>query len=251
MIRLLILAIVAAVGLTLYGGQGTYEALRNRSPHAMTLAEYNQERPTGGWVKISHCPINALDGMWSGDENGGIDTVYIPVYMDEDGTTGKHGKASLLIQSKDPAYIDMANQMKQLEDQPNSEEKVLQFIKDNRTKIFAERDVEGTIQFGLNSIKDEERQKLAGLDESLEANFVVLEEGKHPDMGTSVLMLAGGLTLSAGLAFLGYHKLNEGKRSVPVTATQFPGGAGTGSWDVKPAPPSGDNSGGTPWNDVK
>jgi hypothetical protein len=181
----------------------------------MTLAEYNQERPTGGWVKITHCPVNAVDAMWVEKESGGIETAYVPVYIDD--ANGKHGKASLLLQIKDPEYIDLLSQMNAIQDQPDAKTKLLQFITSNQEKVFVERDVDGMIQFGLNTIKGETRQKLAGLDNDLEPNFVVLEEGKHPELGTSLLMLAGGLTLSGVLAFLGMQKLSGGRNRYKMT----------------------------------
>jgi hypothetical protein len=51
-------------------------------------------------------------------------------------------------------------------------------------------------------MKDKDRRKLAALDKTLAPDFIILNEGTEPSIGSGIGMLAGGVALAAvGAAF--------------------------------------------------
>lgn len=66
----------------------------------------------------------------------------------------------------------------------------------NRQQLFQRKDLEGMLQFGLNAT-GETRDKVAGLNKELAADFVILEQDKKPSLWASLGKTAGGIVILA------------------------------------------------------
>src|SRR5262249_13692056 len=82
----------------------------------------------------------------------------------------------------------------------------------NRDRLFLDRPLRGTIQFGLD-IDRKDRRKIAALDKDLADDFAVLEDGKRPEAVLSGIMFLVGLALTA---YLILRAASGGKRATPA-----------------------------------
>jgi hypothetical protein len=60
------------------------------------------------------------------------------------------------------------------------------------TSKYAKREVTGLVQFGINS-DSKTRDKLSGLHLNLAPDFIILDEGKKPDLLTGAALFGIGL----------------------------------------------------------
>ena len=107
------------------------------------------------------------------------------------------GDVHVLMSTKNKDILDA---LADLEKSSDTEKGVLEAASRHADKLFMQRDVTGLIQFGIES-DSKTRSKLAGLDMNLASDFVILEEGKSPALGVSVMMLILGLVV--GVFMLG------------------------------------------------
>ena len=54
------------------------------------------------------------------------------------------------------------------------------------------------VRYGVD-LDDSERADLAGLDDTLASDFVIVDEGKEPGLATSLGFLGGGVVLLLGV----------------------------------------------------
>jgi hypothetical protein len=165
------------------GGQGIYTVLTNRKPLVMTFAEYAEKRPDVKWVELKDTQLDLTDATFSG-LLGSVSEVYIPLHP-KDAPSGS--KIPALLLTRDAEVLDLVREMKALPD----EKTTLEFFIKNRERLFPVRDVRGLLQFGIES-SDKKRRKVAALNDNLTADFVVVEEGKRPEVGSSLFFVVAG-----------------------------------------------------------
>ena len=175
------------------GGQGVYTALKNRSPLEISVADYVKSKPSAEWVVLKDAQLNLLEAAHRG-RLGKITEVFIPVRSPDEAIDGE---VHILMSTKDKEILDA---LADLEKSSDTEKGVLEAASRHAGKLFMRRDVTGLVQFGIES-DTKTRSKLAGLDMNLTKDFVILEEGKSPALGVSLMMLAIGLLV--GVFMLG------------------------------------------------
>lgn len=186
--------LVFLVGLVLLwgGGQGLYTALTNTSPTEMTLKDYEAQRPRAAWLKLKGCTgfLPAASYRKSAD---GVSEVFVPLYdaSDDPNDEGVGArKAVVLLATKRPEALKLLKEIKDLK--PEEQAK---FLSEDQARFHLSGDFSGLVQFGIE-LSDSERKKLATLDQSLDPDFVILEEGNKPDLGFSALMFGVGLVIA-------------------------------------------------------
>lgn len=192
-IRLGCLGYIIAIAMLWGGGQGVYTALKNRSPLEIAVVDYVKAKPDAEWVVLKNAQLNLLEAAHR-ERLGKITEVFIPVRSPDE---AMDGDVHVLMSTKNKEILDA---LADLEKSSDSEKGVLEAASRHADKLFMRRDVTGLIQFGIES-DSKTRSKLAGLDMNLAEDFVILEEGKSPTLGGSVMLLILGLVI--GVFMLG------------------------------------------------
>lgn len=186
-IRLGCLGYIIAIAMLWGGGQGVYTALKNRSPLEIAVADYVKAKPDAEWVVLKNAQLNLLEAAHR-ERLGKITEVFIPVRSPDEAIDGK---VQVLMSTKNKDILDA---LADLENSSDTEKGVLEAASRHADRLFMRRDVTGLIQFGIDS-DSKTRDKLAGLDMNLAKDFVILEEGKSPELGGSVITLLFGLVV--------------------------------------------------------
>ena len=187
------LAALGALYMMWVGGQGLYTSVKNRTPMELTCGSYDEVRPNKEWLKLTGCTLNLLESSYM-EENGEVVELFIPAR----GEGEEEGDPIyVLVASKDEELIAATNEIMALE----SDRAVLNYFAQNRHRLLVKRDVDGLVRYGVD-LDDSDRAELAGLDESLAEDFVIVDDGKTPRFGRSVGFLGGGVVLLLGVGAL-------------------------------------------------
>jgi hypothetical protein len=183
--RLGCLFIAGVIGLFWAGGQNIYTGMTNRTPTQLSLAEYARTKPSAHWLHLTNCRLVITDAMYR-ESVGSIKELFIPVRAEGEGT----GMCSVLLSTKDPGLLLLYQQLQK----SSSKEEAIGYLQHHKDKVF-NREIKGLVRFGID-MKDKERRKLAQLDKTLASDFIILNEGTEPSVGTGIGLLAGGLALA-------------------------------------------------------
>jgi len=217
------IGILLTLGLLWGGGQGLYTAVANRSPAEFSLPSYLQTRPKAKWLRLTGGVFDLSEMAYSGGRlSKTIREVYLPLVPE--GGTGNSAQVQVLVSSRDPALLELAGKLR---DAQTAEEGIKLLLKYDGA--FRARPVEGLVRFGID-LKDKEARKLRELNPSLSEDFVLLDEGKRPELGLSLLLFGGGLLLAF---FMIKGLVAPTPVSPPLTATPS-----AGSGTPPPLPPA-------------
>ena len=172
------------------GGQALYIAVTNRNPTELTCGDYLRTKPSATWVKMTNARIFLTEAMYK-ESIGRVEELYIPVRpANGDGSE----TCRILLATRDPELIAANERLRALESRPGklTEADIEGFIR--------LREIQGLVRFGVD-LNDKERKKLASLGGNLTPDFVIIDEGKKPDLLKGAGLFAGGLVLSAFLVW--------------------------------------------------
>lgn len=177
------------------GGQGLYTAFRNPKPVSITVAEYEKQKPKAEWVEFKNAYLVVSEAAFSKSR---ITKELREVYMPLRSTPSGGGKISVLLETTNPDIVEFVSDLNQVSDSKQAAE----FMTKNSAKVarFSQsRDVSGLIQFGIE-LDDSKRRKLLALSNGMLANdFVLLSDGKKPEIVTSIAILAFALLVGFAL----------------------------------------------------
>jgi hypothetical protein len=216
--------VLVAVAMLIGGGQGLYMGLAHRECRVLSYEDFVKEKPRHGWFQINGCRLNLVEAMYRSRLIGGVKEAYIPAH----GASDEEGPTHLLVLTKDPQILGTVNDLNKLD--KGNEAAALKALAANRDRLFATRDVKGMLQYGID-VKSRVNNRLSKLDNSLAPDFVVLEEGKTPELGFSLFMLCGGLLLTS---YLLYRVVSS--PSKPSTPDEAPAPPTEPRNDLKPPP---------------
>ncbi|QEH38813.1 hypothetical protein OJF2_74230 [Aquisphaera giovannonii] len=192
--RLGCFVVLIAVVMVIGGGQGLYMGLVHRECRVLSYDEFVKEKPRHGWFQVNGCRLNLVEAMYRSKLIGGVKEAYIPVR----GTSGEDSPTHLLVLTKDPEILGTINDLRKLD--KGDEAAALKALAANRDRLVSTRDVKGMLQYGID-VKSRVGDRLSRLDSSLAPDYVILEEGKAPELGFSLFIFLGGLALSGYLAY--------------------------------------------------
>ncbi len=183
------IGLVISAGLLLGGGRGIYIALKNREPLKMTFKEYQEKRPPGEWISLSDSQLNLFNCAYiTSKADNKIKAVYITV---EPAGDRDKKPALMLLASEDKNMIalveDLGAKMNAVMSPSDLTPELLQ-------SLLPVKEVSGMVESGINSDR-KTRNELAKLDISLEKDFLIIREGRKPQLGRGVEMLGAGLLL--------------------------------------------------------
>jgi len=184
------IAAIGALWLMWMGGQGLYTSVKNRAPMELACGNYDEVKPSKEWLKLTGCELNVMESSYM-EENGKVTELFIPAR----GPGEEEGDPIyVLVATDDKDLLAVTNEMMSLE----SEDELMSYFAKNRSKLFFTRDVEGLVRYGVD-LDDSDRAELAGLDDTLATDFVIVDDGKEPRLAKSLGFLGGGIVLLLGV----------------------------------------------------
>lgn len=183
---------IGTLALLFFGFIKIQEAIRFSHRTDITFDQFLQQRPKEGWFHIHGGILRAAASVWKQTESNNIKTAYVPVR----GTIQKDGKPIyLVVATHDPQILETVNTMKEMGDNAQA---ARDYGSKNPSKIFVQRDFEGMVLSGLDN-ESEIRTMLSTTmnnpGDSLDSDFVILEENKQPSIALGIGMLVGGIVL--------------------------------------------------------
>lgn len=171
------------------GGQGVYEALRNRSPQEMTCEQAEKTPPSGSWLHLTGCRVNVMEAAYKTRFGVPIDDIFIPL------TSAGPGKKPVrfVLATKDPEIIAVVKEMAALDEKDKGA--LFTFLAKNAKRLVRDKDVKGMVQSGIDK-NDKVQRRLRDVNKDLVADFVVIDEGREPGFLWSAFLLTGGVVLA-------------------------------------------------------
>jgi len=177
------------------GAQGIYSALKNRHPAAMSCEEFARTKPRATWLAITNCVLDLQDASYGTliYQNVEVPTeLYIPV---RSANAREQTKDHVLLMTRDPELMKL---LREMESQASKADLDL-WLARNTDRLHVRREVKGLVQFGVD-LNAKARRKLARLQDNLAPDFIILEEGKEPELTRSMGYFAlGGMLLTIGI----------------------------------------------------
>jgi hypothetical protein len=203
MIKLGMIGLIAGGALSWWGGQGLYESINAGKRVDITVAQLMSQKPGVGWYRITDARWFLIDGgvITSGEAGSAGADIYSPVRT----ATPGPGKIQVLVHREDSAEAGLLMGLLQETDPAKAEAT----IKGNPA-YTKERQVEGLIEFGINSDSGDTDAVKKSFGSELADDYVVISDGAKP--AGYLLPLAG---LLAGLAVLGYTLFGFIRRDPP------------------------------------
>lgn len=172
------------------GGQGLYTSIKNRAPMELACENYDDVKPSKEWLKLTGCELNVLESSYM-EQNDKVVELFIPAR----GPGEDEGDPIyVLVATEDEELLGLADEMMSLE----SEAELITYFARHRDRLYVKRDVQGLVRYGVD-LDDSDRADLAGLDDSLAADFVIIDDGKKPGFAKSLGFLGGGTVLLLGV----------------------------------------------------
>ncbi len=190
------LGYLIVIALLYGGGQGIYTALKNREPKVIPTKDYLARPPDAEWVTLKGATLNLLESAHRESSiTGKIEEVFIPVRVDENDS----GPVKVLLATKDKETLATLEAISSAGGKTGSQEAVLKAVAGHASQVLRVRDISGLVRFGIDA-DSKTRDKLAGLRMRLAKDFIILDEGKKPELGLSLILLVIGL-IGAVIAF--------------------------------------------------
>ena len=197
--RLFIFLVIAVIACFWYGGQGVYTALKNRRPVQLGLGDLARSKPTAQWLALTNCELAIMDAAYktmrskyASANSSRITEAFVPL---------RAPGQSL----DDPCYAVLATQdaaiLGQLEElrQVKNDSELNSWIAKHKNNVKPQREVTGLVKFGIET--GMESGKLGGLQRNLAPGFIVLAEGKKPNMMNSAGLILLGFVIAGGMVF--------------------------------------------------
>jgi len=197
--RLIAVLVIAVIACFWYGGQGVYTALKNRRPVQLDIQDLAKNKPSAHWLALTNCELAILDAAYktvrskyTPASSARITEAYVPLRAP--GQTLKDPCFAVLA-TQDPAIIAQLEELRQVK----NETELTSFITKHKDSVQPRRDVSGLVKFGIES--GSESGKLGGLSRNLAPGFIVLAEGKKPNMLNSAGLILLGFVIAGGMVF--------------------------------------------------
>jgi hypothetical protein len=186
---------LVAIALIWGGGQGVYEAATNRAPQSISCEQANKTPPAAAWLNLTGCRINVIYAAYTSGSNGAPDgDIYLPLLLRRDAESSEANAKERLhyvVATRDPAIVSVVKEMNALDGKDSS---VILYAAKNMDRVMFEKNVVGMVQSGINR-REKIVEKLRSLNDNLQYDFVVIEEGKEPSVVWSAAVLTAGAAL--------------------------------------------------------
>lgn len=184
---------LASIALVCFGAQGLYTVATNRKPVEISIQDFQKQASPGDkkWLKITGGELDTLNSVYnSGSGNEDAKEIYVPVVAPGEDSTKT--PIRLLLLTKDPELVSFINEGRKIDE--SSPTKALEFAAKNASKLRPKRDIEGLVEFGLDS-DDKKRAKIDKLYTNMDPKAIILKDGDKPSLGKAGIMMGIGLVL--------------------------------------------------------
>jgi hypothetical protein len=194
------------------GGQGLYEGLRYREPRSIACEEALQAPPLSGWVHLTGCRVDGFHVVRKTHLGIPSDDLYVPVTSRDPAVKA----VRIVLATKDPDLVAVVNEFSKEKD---TKAQILFMVKNDK-RLRRDKDITGMVQSGIDR-EDKLFRRLRELDRNIADDFVVIDEGRTPNLLRSgILFLAG-----VGLLVLGFVLGKKGPTPPPRgPQVRVPGG---------------------------
>ncbi|GMR22856.1 MAG: hypothetical protein BMS9Abin37_1233 [Acidobacteriota bacterium] len=184
------IAAIGALYLMWMGGQGLYTSVKNRTPMELACENYDDVKPGREWLRLTGCELNVMESSYV-EESGKAVELFIPARGPGE---EERDPIYVLVATDDKELLTLTNEMMNLE----TESELMRYFARNRSKLHFKRDVEGLVRYGVD-LDDSDRAELAGFDDALASDFVIVDDGKEPGFAKSLGFLGGGIMSLLGV----------------------------------------------------
>lgn len=170
------------------GAQGIYTAVKNRKPVVMSCEDFSRIKPKAAWLALTNCTIDLSSAAYQTLKYQNVEVpseLFIPV---RSASEKEPVKDTILLATRDP---ELMKTLREMESQPSQAE-LKDWIARNADRVFIRRNVKGLVQFGVE-LDAQQKRKLAKLQHNLAPGFIILDEGKRPEITQSFGYLALGV----------------------------------------------------------
>lgn len=195
------------------GGQNIYTALKDRNITEVSIIDFEQTKPSANWLKITNGELDVLDAAFShGRIDKKPDEVIVP-YVPA-GSSAEDRKVHVLLKTKNPDLLQFVKDTYDMETRLGSDaseakqaQAAIELLTKHADKLAKEQAINGLVEFGIDS-SSKEKDQIRKLFPNLAPDFVVVRDGKKPEMGFGIFMLLAGCAL-------GYFMFRPGKTVEP------------------------------------
>lgn len=175
------------IALLFAGGQGVYEGVRNRAPESLSCAQAEKTPPRSAWVNLTGCKVNLMEAAYNTRFGAPAEKIFVPLTVTE---SSKTNTVHFVLATQDTEMVAVVHEMAALDEKDTSA--VYAFLGKNAKRLIRDKDVIGMVQSGISK-NDKMHQRLRDLNKDLVEDFLVIDEGREPDLMWSFLLLAGGV----------------------------------------------------------
>jgi hypothetical protein len=211
MLKVKLLLTLVAGTLVVIGGMQTFVFFTNLHPKTYTVESYLAKQPPEKWLHFTGGQMNMLDMAYSSLLGiGPISEIYLPLKP----IGAKAGEPDrILVKTKDDNLLQLAAEIRSAK----TEQERASLLARRGKDLLVRRDVEGFILEGVD-LENRELDKIKRANPDLPENFIILAEGKRPDIG-SVFLFFVGIVLSF---FLARHFYKNGLLPKPSATAGVP-----------------------------
>lgn len=178
-----------------YGGDGVYEYVQARSVEVIPCDALASAPPKGVYLRVTGCVVDLVGAAYL-EKKKGLQVVSSEVIAPLRRPNASQGElARIFVSTRDPKALDLVGRMiaYQLHD-----DRMAQLFKDQGQALRAKRDVEGLARRGFRD-DGSTRSEVERLSKNAGSDFVILDEGRQPELLLPALALALGLAGIAGI----------------------------------------------------
>ncbi|WP_411846671.1 hypothetical protein AAFN60_03605 [Roseibacillus persicicus] len=176
------------------GGQSFYTGITNRKMTTISIEELSKQPTKAKWLRITGGELDVSTAAYTSSFLGDPKVLYIPVTIP--GAEDADAPVSLLYKTTEDKYLELGKKMKAI-DEIEDENKAMMALVELAPQLLEKRDVEGLVQFGIES--DSGDDDIRELFDNISPDALIIEPGEKPSWILGLFGLIGGLALGYAL----------------------------------------------------
>lgn len=176
------------------GGQSFYTGITNRKMTTISIEELNEKSTKAKWLKVTGGELDVSTAAYTSSLLGDPKVLYIPVTIP--GSENPDDPVTLLYKTTEDKYLELGKEMKAI-DEIEDESKAMMALVALAPQLLEKRDVEGMVQFGIES--DSGDDDIRELFDNISPDALIIEPGEQPSWILGLFGLIAGLALAFAL----------------------------------------------------
>lgn len=207
--------LLVSLPLLAHGGEGLYVAARSRTQAQLTCAQYFQQRPRSGWVRLSGCEVDYIRAGYR-EARGRITELFFPLRPTG---TSPAVPAVVVLATRDPEVLGIAERTiggGTSTDQDSFLVMMLQIV----TAMRVSKEVDGFVRPPLETLRT--RTSLSAIRAPLDEHFVILDLHARPVLLYPAIEVATGALALLLFAFLSVRLRRKKRADALIPEAQAP-----------------------------